>query len=94
MKWSTALAVPAAALALLLVAEEDEERKTLIAMGSRGLGVVGRARLGSVSTKVLRVARGPVLIHASPTGQTDARDPGGAVAAVGRPVPAPERVIS
>jgi len=83
-----------AALALLLVAEEGEERKTLVAMGSRGLGVVDRVRLGSVSTKVLRIARGPVLIHASPTGQTGARDPGEAVTVVRRPVPAPERVIS
>lgn len=80
-------------LALLLVAEEGEERKALVAMGSRGLGVVSRARLGSVSTKVLRVARGPVLIHASPTGGAGASDTGEATTAVGRPVPAPERVI-
>jgi nucleotide-binding universal stress UspA family protein len=49
-------------LALLLVAEEKEEEKTLITLGSRGLGAAKRAMLGSVSTKVLRVARGPVLV--------------------------------
>ena len=49
-------------LALLLVAEENEEEKALIAVGSRGLGAAKRAMLGSVSTKVLRVARGPVLV--------------------------------
>ena len=83
-----------ATLALLQVAEEGEERKTLIALGSRGLGALGRARLGSVSTNVLRAARGPVLIHASPMGETGARDPGESVTAVGRPVPDPERVFS
>ena len=45
-------------LALLVTAEEGEEAKTLIAVGSRGLGAIGRARLGSVSTNVLRAARG------------------------------------
>jgi nucleotide-binding universal stress UspA family protein len=49
-------------LALLLVAEEKEEEKTIIAVGSRGLGAAKRLMLGSVSTKVLRAARGPVLI--------------------------------
>jgi nucleotide-binding universal stress UspA family protein len=49
-------------LALLLVAEEKEEEKTLIVVGSRGLGAAKRAMLGSVSTKVLKVARGPVLV--------------------------------
>jgi nucleotide-binding universal stress UspA family protein len=39
-----------------------EGKQTLLAVGSRGLGPVGRARLGSVSTKVLRAAKGPVLI--------------------------------
>lgn len=51
-----------AMLALLVAAEEGEETKTLTALGSRGLGAIGRARLGSVSTSVLRVAMGPVLI--------------------------------
>ena len=54
-----------ATLALLQVAEEGQEHKTLLAVGSRGLGAVGRARLGSVSTNVLRAARGPVLIYSS-----------------------------
>jgi nucleotide-binding universal stress UspA family protein len=49
-------------LALLLVAEEKEEEKTLIVVGSRGLGAAKRAMLGSVSGKFLRVARGPVLV--------------------------------
>jgi nucleotide-binding universal stress UspA family protein len=49
-------------LAMLLVAEEGEPEKTLLALGSRGLGVAKRAMLGSISTKVLRVARGPVLV--------------------------------
>ena len=51
-----------ATLALLRMAEAVE-RKTLLATGCRGLGAVGRARLGSVSTKVLRAARCPVLIY-------------------------------
>jgi nucleotide-binding universal stress UspA family protein len=49
--------------ALLAAAEEvPGGEQTLLAVGSRGLGLMGRARLGSVSTKVLRAARGPVLI--------------------------------
>jgi nucleotide-binding universal stress UspA family protein len=55
-----------ATLALLLAAEEGEGRKTLLAVGSRGLGLVGRVRLGSVSINVLRVAEGPVLICPPP----------------------------
>ena len=35
---------------------------TLVCVGSRGLGLVKRATLGSVSNKVLRAARGPVLV--------------------------------
>ena len=46
--------------------EEDEPEKTLLAVGSRGLGPIQRARLGSVSTKVLRAARGPVLVYPHP----------------------------
>jgi nucleotide-binding universal stress UspA family protein len=49
------------ATAAILKAADDEE-STLIAVGSRGLGATGRARLGSVSTKILRAARGPVLV--------------------------------
>jgi nucleotide-binding universal stress UspA family protein len=48
--------------AAILRAAGDEE-STLIAVGSRGLGAAGRARLGSISTKVLRAARGPVLFY-------------------------------
>jgi len=46
--------------------EEDEPEKTLLAVGSRGLGPIQRVRLGSVSTKVLRAARGPVLVYPHP----------------------------
>ena len=53
---------------LLSAAEEgDSPEKALIAVGSRGLGAVRRTTLGSVSTKVLHVARGPVLV--CPNGQ-------------------------
>jgi nucleotide-binding universal stress UspA family protein len=49
-----------AAVAILDAAGEDPA--TLVAVGSRGLGVVRRAMLGSVSTKVVRAASGSVLI--------------------------------
>ena len=39
--------------------EEAEGAPTLISVISRGLGAVQRARLGSVSTKVIRAARDP-----------------------------------
>jgi len=52
-----------ATLALLQIAEEETPHQTLLAVGRRGLGAWGRARLGSVSTNVLRAARGPVLIY-------------------------------
>ena len=51
-----------AAVAILEEAKEHDESRTLIAVGSRGLGPARRLRLGSVSTKVLRAARGPVLV--------------------------------
>lgn len=35
----------------------------LISVGSRGLGRIQRSRVGSVSTKVVRAADGPVLVH-------------------------------
>jgi nucleotide-binding universal stress UspA family protein len=35
---------------------------TLISVGSRGLGRIRRARVGSVSTKIVRAADGPVLV--------------------------------
>jgi nucleotide-binding universal stress UspA family protein len=47
----------------VLAAAEDGRESTLVAVGHRGLGTLGRMRLGSVSTKVLRAARGPVLVH-------------------------------
>jgi nucleotide-binding universal stress UspA family protein len=49
-------------LAMLMAAEEGREESTLIVVGSRGLGAPKRTILGSVSTKVLRVARGSVLV--------------------------------
>ena len=52
-----------AAVALLEEAREGDERRALIAVGSRGLGLARRLRLGSVSTKVLRAAGGPVLVY-------------------------------
>jgi nucleotide-binding universal stress UspA family protein len=36
---------------------------TLISVGSRGLGRIRRVRVGSVSTKVVRAADGPVLVR-------------------------------
>jgi nucleotide-binding universal stress UspA family protein len=39
-------------------------------VGSRDLGVIGRMRLGSVSTKVVHAAKGPVLVHPPPRGET------------------------
>ena len=53
---------------LLEAAEEkDAPEKTLLAVGSRGLGPWKRmVGLGGVSTKVLRAARGPVLVHPHP----------------------------
>jgi len=53
------------AVALLKEAREGDEIRTLIAVGSRGLGLARRLRLGSVSTKVLRTAGGPVLVCAA-----------------------------
>jgi nucleotide-binding universal stress UspA family protein len=80
-------------LALLEVAEEGEEDSTLIALGSRGLGTLGRARLGSVSTNVLRAARGPVLIHALPAGEAAPSEAADATASTTRER-VPERVVS
>ncbi len=63
------VAVGDAAAELLEVAEEgDAPEKTLLAVGSRGLGAIQWARLGSVSTKVLHAAKGPVLIYRHPRG--------------------------
>jgi nucleotide-binding universal stress UspA family protein len=57
------IAVGDAAVALLEKAREGDEARALIAVGSRGLGLARRLRLGSVSTKVLRATEGPVLVH-------------------------------
>jgi nucleotide-binding universal stress UspA family protein len=57
--------------AIVSVAEEKEEERTLLAVGSRGLGTPRRMLLGSVSTKVLRAVDGPVLVvppNAAPAG--------------------------
>lgn len=52
-----------ATVCLLAAAEEEDvPEKSLIAVGSRGLGAIRRTTLGSVSTKVLHVARGPILV--------------------------------
>jgi len=51
-----------AAPAMSLVAGKRDEGRTLLAVGSRGLGTLDRVLSGSVSTKVLRAAHGPVLV--------------------------------
>jgi nucleotide-binding universal stress UspA family protein len=66
----TRLVVGDAAACLLEAAEEEAPERTLVAVGSRGLGAVGRMRLGSVSTKVVRAAKGPVLVHPPLQGET------------------------
>jgi nucleotide-binding universal stress UspA family protein len=57
------LAAGDAAVAILEETREADTAPTLIAVGSRGLGLTRRLRLGSVSTKVLRTAEGPVLVY-------------------------------
>jgi nucleotide-binding universal stress UspA family protein len=52
-----------AAVTLLDKAREGDEARALIAVGSRGLGLARRLRLGSVSTEVLRAAQCPVLVY-------------------------------
>src|SRR5918995_2904724 len=64
------LVVGEAAATLLEAAEEDEPERTLLAVGSRNLGAIGRMRLGSVSTKVVHAAKGPVLVHPPPRADT------------------------
>ena len=51
---------------ILEAAREGSEERALVAVSSRGPDAVRRLRLGSVSTKVLRAAKGPVLIHPRP----------------------------
>ena len=58
----TKLAEGEPALAVLSVARQKKSQPTLLAVGSRGLGAPKRMILGSVSTRVLREAEGPVLI--------------------------------
>ena len=58
------LAVGDAAGELVEAAEEgDAPEQVLLAVGSWGLNAIQRIRLGSVSTKVLHAAMGPVLIY-------------------------------
>lgn len=67
IKPRTVIAVGEPAAVLLKAAgEEAAAERTLVAVGSRGHGVARRLRLGSVSTKVLHAAEGPVLIQAPP----------------------------
>lgn len=51
-----------AASVILEAAEGEVDTPALVAVGRRGLGTLDRLRLGSISTKVLRAASGPVLI--------------------------------
>lgn len=62
------IAVGDAAAEILETARNRNGASTLIAVGSRGLGAIKRLRLGSVSTKVLRAAEGPVLVCPHPEG--------------------------
>jgi nucleotide-binding universal stress UspA family protein len=48
---------------VLIEAAQEGEGPTLVVVGSRGLGRVGRLRLGSVSTKVVRAGLGAVLVY-------------------------------
>jgi transposase len=54
---------------VILGAAEEARGPALVVVGRRGLGVVDRLRLGSVSTAVLRSASGPVLIVPDPRAQ-------------------------
>lgn len=68
LRWSATGAAPIVmfvAAAIQEVAERDE-RPAPVAVGSRGLGAVGRLALGSVSTGVLRGVDGPVLVSPLP----------------------------
>jgi nucleotide-binding universal stress UspA family protein len=64
------LVVGEAAASLLEAAEKDAPERTLLAVGSRDLLMIGRMRLGSVSTKVVHAAKGPVLVHPPLHGET------------------------
>jgi nucleotide-binding universal stress UspA family protein len=47
----------------VLLEASQEVQPSLVAVGSRGLAGIMRTRLGSVSTKVVTAARGPVLVY-------------------------------
>ena len=47
----------------VLLEASQEVQPSLVAVGSRGLAGLIRTRLGSVSTKVVTAARGPVLVY-------------------------------
>lgn len=49
--------------AKVLLEAGQEVRPSLVAVGSRGLAGIWRTRLGSVSTKVVTAAHGPVLVY-------------------------------
>ncbi len=68
---ATKLIETKAAPAMSLVAGKSDEGRTLLAVGSRGLGALDRALSRSVSTRVLRAAHGPVLVV--PSGKASAR---------------------
>jgi nucleotide-binding universal stress UspA family protein len=61
--------------AIVDVAGEAEETQSLIAVGSRGLSAPKRVLLGSVSTKILRTADGPILVVPSAQAQRIDRTP-------------------
>ena len=75
----TRLTEAKATSAIVSVAKEGDEERTLLAVGSRGLGAHMRALWGSVSTKVLRAVDGPVLVvppNASPADNREMRSRG------------------
>jgi nucleotide-binding universal stress UspA family protein len=49
--------------ASVLLEASQEVQPSLVAVGSRGLAGIMRTRLGSVATKVVTAARGPVLVY-------------------------------
>ena len=55
--------VPGDAAVAILETARESDGSTLVAVGSRGLGAIGRARLGSTSTKVIRAAPEPILVR-------------------------------
>jgi nucleotide-binding universal stress UspA family protein len=57
----------------ILDAAEEGGEPSLIAVGSRGHGMLDRLALGSVSDKIMRAAAGPVLIYRQPPTEADAR---------------------